>query len=186
MTTTLRPSSAVSASRPNGSADELARELDAVLAEFDAHVQRLHELATRRGESLRRADTRTLGELIAQENAVVQLVAELEKRRVTVVGALADRLSIPEKNQARAGVVASKVGGVIGERLVARARTLRDRLESLGRLNASLQLAASQLGAHMEGLLRQASQALNHAKTYARNGAVGAGATVVSALDLRS
>ena len=46
--------------------------------------------------------------------------------------------------------------------------------------------AAANLSAHMEGLWRQASQVLNHSKTYGRGGVVAPGSAVISAVDLRS
>jgi ribosomal protein L18 len=172
---------------PNVPACEaLASDLEAVLAELDAQVQRLHDIAGQRREAMRHADASKLAALITTENVIVQQVADLEKRRLTAVSRLAERLSLPEKGQARATTVAQRLGGAAGERIDKRSRVLRERLDALAALNASLQSAAQHLSSHMEGLLRQAALVLNHAKTYARTGAVTPGPAVVSALDIRS
>lgn len=183
------PSGAAQIAAPTPSVpacEALASDLEAVLAELDAQVQRLQDLAAQRREAMRRADAPALAALIATENAVVQQVAELEKRRLTCVTRLAERLSIPEKGQARASAVAQRLGGATGERIDKRSRVLRERLDALALINASLHAAAQHLSAHMEGLLRQAALVLNHAKTYARTGAVNPGPAVVSALDIRT
>lgn len=167
-------------------ADALALELEAVLAELDAQVQRLALLSGERREAMRRADTSGLARTIASENDAVQTVADLEKRRLGVVSKLAERLAMPDKSQARASDVAAKLGGPIGERIAHRAVVLKQRLDALAKANASLQMAAAHLASHMEGLIRQTAVVLNHAKTYARSGHVTPGAMIVSALDIRS
>lgn len=166
--------------------ETLAAEVERVLCDLLAQIQRLAALADDRHEALRRADTARIARCIALENEAVQAVAEIEKRRLTVVGRLAERLGESDKAHTRISALARRVGGPIGDRMLARARELRERIESLKKVNDVTRAAATHLSAHMEGLWRQASQVLNHSKTYGRLGVVGPGAAVVSSVDLRS
>lgn len=180
------PDRAVPAAQPAGAEDALVREFEQVLIALEAQIQKLSALAGARREAMRRADAAGLAACIAEENQAVQQVADLEKRRVAVVGHLAQRLGLPDKTQARATDVAERVGGPAGERLRTRAESVRAGVIALTRTNTALKLAAQHLAAHMDGLWRQASAVLNHAQTYGRRGIIGAGPSVVSALDVRS
>jgi hypothetical protein len=166
--------------------DALAGDVERVLCDLVAQIQRLTALAHERREALRRADAPCLARCIAAENDAVQAVADIEKRRLTVVARLADRLGEPGKAHAKITALGERLGGAIGERLAARARELKDLIDSLKRLNESSRAAAATLAAHMEGLWRQAAQVLNHSKTYGRLGVVAPGSAVISAVDLRS
>lgn len=171
---------------PSFEPQPLVEEVERVLCEMAAQIQRLSSLASDRREAMRRADTDRLARCIADENDAVQRVAELEKRRLAAVGPLAERLGSPERTQTSASWIADRVGGRIGQRLRERAAELRQGIETLQRLNDAAQHAAVRLAAHMEGLWRQASQSLNESRTYSRRGAVLPGATVVSGLDVRT
>lgn len=174
------------AAPPAGAEDALVRDFEQVLIDLQSQIETLSTLAGVRREAMRRADAAALAACIAEENQVVQRVADLEKRRVAVVGHLAQRLGLPDKTQARATDVAKGLGGPAGERLKARADAVRAGVIALTRTNNALKLAAQHLAAHMDGLWRQASAVLNHAQTYGRRGVIGAGPSVVSALDVRS
>lgn len=175
-----------SASAPGVSLDGLALEVERILRDLQAQFQRLSGLAGERLEAMRRADTARLARCIAQENEVVQQVAEIEKRRIVAVGRLAERLGSSDKSQAKASWLGERLGGAAGERLTRSATELRTRIESLMKSNEVARLTALTLSSHMEGLWRQALQVLNHSKTYGRMGVVGPGATVISAVDVRS
>lgn len=164
----------------------MALEVERIMCDLQAQFERLTALAAERLEAMRTADTGRLARCIAEENVAVQAVAEIEKRRITAVGRLAERFGSSERAQTRLSWLAERVGGAIGDRLASRASELKSRIESLTKANEVGRLTASSLSSHMEGLWRQAVQVLNHAQTYGRMGVVGAGPAVISAVDVRS
>lgn len=135
---------------------------------------------------MRRAHLKHLAACIDVENRAVQEIAEIEKRRVRVVGGLAERLGAPEKTQTRVSWIAERLGGETGRLLLERAQTLREVMGQVVRENEVTKRAAEHLARHMEGLWRQAASVLNHAQTYGRAGVVSPGPSVVSAVDLKS
>jgi uncharacterized small protein (DUF1192 family) len=166
--------------------DALAAEVERVLCDLSAQFQRMIALADQRRQAMSRADTAGLARCITEENVAVQTVAEIEKRRITAVGRLAERLSSPAQTQTRMSWLAERLGGPIGERMARHVAELKKQIETLKKANEIARLAAQNLSSHMEGLWRQASQVLNHSQSYGRRGVVEPGASVVSAVDLRS
>ncbi len=166
--------------------DAAAAEVERIMCDLQAQFQRLTALSSERLESMRTADAGRLARCIAQENEAVQAVAEIEKRRITAVGRLAEQFGSGDKAQTRVSWLAERIGGPIGERLAAHATDLRARIESLTKANEVARLTALTLSSHMEGLWRQAVRVLNHSQTYGRMGVVGPGPAVVSAVDVRS
>lgn len=171
---------------PAVSVDAQAAEVERVLCDLMAQFQRLTSLAHERREAMRSADPSRLARCISCENEAVQQVAEIEKRRITIIGRIAERLGVPGKTQTRVTSIAERIGGPIGDRLKKQAQELLRQIETLRRANEIARDAAASLSAHMEGLLRQASQTLNHSKTYGRLGSVEPGPAVVSGLDVRT
>lgn len=171
---------------PIGIQDEpLIADAERIACDLLAQFQRLSGLAAQRQEAIKRASPSGIAATIAAENDAVQQLAEIEKRRITVVGRLAERLGAPEKSQTKLSWIAARLGPA-GERLARRAAELREAAESLRRVNEVARAATQQLAGHMEGLWRQAAAALNHSKTYGRIGRVDPGAVIVSGLDVRS
>lgn len=161
---------------------ELGRVLDALTSQY----QRLDAASEARQDAMRRANIEHLSACISAENAAVQEIAEIEKRRVRVVGLIAERLGSEAKTQTPASWIAERVGGAPGAALGEKARELRRIMTGVAQRNAALQRASEHLARHMEGLWRQAASVLNHARTYGRLGVIGPGPSVVSAVDLRS
>lgn len=168
------------------SSDEAARGLDRVLADLTVQFHRLGELARVKLGAMRQADTRALGACLTQENGAVQEIAEVEKRRVRIVGELARSLGSSEGVGTSVSWIADRLGPGVRERLMTRAQALRELMESVRQENEVAAIVAERLARHMEGLWAQVSASLNHSKTYGRKGAVQPGPRVVSALDLTS
>jgi len=161
-------------------------ELEALMRELIAEYQVLNELAGKRQDAMRQADTRTLGETIGAENVSVQRVAELERKRLPVVGELAKKLQAPPKTEVTVSWLAQRLSGAAGERLSQLAATLRGLIQSLLKQNEASKRTAETLASHMDGLLKQVAASLNHARTYSPSGLVTAGPRVVSAIDVKS
>lgn len=161
-------------------------ELETVVEHLVASYERLGELARRRHEAVRRADPNEVTLCIEEERTEAQHITALEPRRAQIVRTLAEALGSPDAEQTTLTWIAQHLGGESGDRLASSAERLRDRLESVRQENEVVRRALTHLGAHMEGLWRQAASVLNHARTYGRGGAVEPGPKVVSSLDLTS
>lgn len=161
-------------------------ELEAVLRQLIMEYEKLNELAGKRQDAMRHADTRTLGEMIGAENLSVQRVAELERRRLPLVAEVARRLSVPPKTEVTITWLAQRISGAAGERLSGLATRLRGLIQALLRTNEASKRTAEALATHMDGLMRQVAASLNHARTYSASGLVKAGPRVVTAIDVKS
>ncbi len=169
-----------------GNAEEVTRDLDRVLADLALQYQRLGALVSVKMGAMRKADTKALGACITQENGVVQEIAEIEKRRIRIVGELAKSLGSKEGVGTRISWIAEFLGRAGRERLAVRAQALRELMEGVRKENEVAAIVAERLARHMEGLWAQVVATLNHSRTYGRKGAVQPGPRVVSALDLTS
>ncbi len=166
--------------------DPLIDELEQILRQLVVHYEQLHSLANLHLEAIRKADVDQLSVCIAQENRIIQAVAESEKRRLHVVGDIADILGSPEESQTTMSWIAERIRGDRGSRLAAMARHLRSVIAAMSEVNTAARQAAETLAKHMDGLMRSVARELNHAKTYSNRGRMDAGPAVVSALDLSS
>ena len=166
--------------------DPLIDELEQILRQLVVHYEQLHSLANLHLDAIRKADVDQLSVCISQENQIIQAVAESEKRRLHVVGDIADILGSPEESQTTMSWIAERIRGDRGSRLAAMARHLRSVIAEMAEVNAAAREAAETLAKHMDGLMRSVARELNHAKTYSSRGRVDAGPAVVSALDLSS
>lgn len=171
----------------NPSIDDLmVHELERVLREIRSQYEALHQLALEHRDAIRRADPVAIGECVEKQNLRVQRIADLEKRRLTVVGELAARLGCETKNQTPVGRLAQLLPPAAAERVTTIAQSLREVMEGVSRLNESTRRAAEALSAHMEGLMRVVAARLSHAQTYSSRGVVTAATRVVTALDSRA
>lgn len=161
-------------------------ELEQILREMIAHHEKLTDLSTVRHDAMRRADTDALGSCIQAENEVVQRIADTEKKRIRVVGVLAAHFGSPARNQTKLSWIAERCPAAARARLETLSARLVSVIRTLHERNAILQAAAETLARHMNGIRKQINATLNHAKTYGRKGAVDAGPSVISAVDLRS
>lgn len=166
--------------------DPLVGELEALMRDLLVRYERIRTLADERLDAIRRSDGGRLARVIGMENEIIQEIAEIEKRRIGVVGRFAERLGSPSRTQTTMSWIAERLGEPVRGRLLALARTLRETIEVVRRENAVARTAAETLAQHMSGLLRTVAAHLNHAKTYGRRGTVDAGPSVVSALDVTS
>lgn len=164
----------------------LIGELERVLAELIAVYEAMSASSAERLRAIRRCDGSGLAAIVRRENELVQRVAEIEKRRVSVVGALADRMGLKERSGAKVGEIAARLEHPWSERVASLAERLRELLAKVRRENEVSGRAASSLAEHMSGLVRTLAREMNHAKTYGRRGFVEAGPAVVSSVDVRS
>ncbi|MCA9292861.1 MAG: flagellar export chaperone FlgN [Phycisphaerales bacterium] len=162
----------------------LASELEDLLRELIVCYEQLYSLTKLTMGAMRDADTGKLSTCVGQQNQLVQRVAEAEKRRIRVVGSLAERYGSPARTQTTVTWLAERLGGEAGQRLRVLSRALKTLLERVHSANASTHAAADMLARHMEGIVRRIAGELRHAGLYGRQGAVAGGA-VRSALNIR-
>lgn len=173
-------------SKPQSVLDGPLGELEQILREMIAHHEKLADLSVVCHDAMRRADTEALGSCIQAENEVVQMIADTEKKRIRVVGVLASHLGSPARNQTKLSWIAERCPESARVRVEALSGRLVASIRALHERNAILQAAAETLSRHMNGIRKQLNATLNHAKTYGCKGAVDAGPSVISAIDLRS
>lgn len=166
--------------------DPSVAQLEELMRELIVCYEQLTTLADLRHDAIRGADTDRLSACIAQENEIVQQVAEIEKRRISIVKDFAARLGSPDKTGTTLTWIAERVEGAARDRLHALAERLRTLLEDVSRKNEVIEAAAERISSHIDGLMRTVTQRLNHAQTYGRRGDVPSASRVVSALDTRS
>ncbi|HVZ94267.1 MAG TPA: flagellar protein FlgN [Phycisphaerales bacterium] len=172
-------------SAPGGSDPQVA-EVESLVTEFIGCYERLLELARRRHEAMRRARPREMAECIGEEATIVQRIAELEARRLRLVGAIAERLQSSNGRYTRLSWIAERMEDPVRSRMIAQAARLRELIEAVQSENATVGAAARALALHMEGLMKQLAARHNHSRTYGRKGSVEAGPAVTSAIDVRS
>jgi hypothetical protein len=164
----------------------LGAELETLMRELVVCYEQLRTIGAMRHESIRGADAEGLGACVRQENELIQRVAEIEKRRIQLVGRCTEVLGEPERGEATMGWIAERAPEPLRGRLLSLAGSLRELLRAVSRQNRVSRETAEALASHMRGLIAKVAQHLNHAQVYGRAGVVEAGPRVVSALDITS
>ncbi|MGE3109425.1 MAG: flagellar export chaperone FlgN [Phycisphaerales bacterium] len=165
-------------------------DLESVLHDLIVEHEQLLTLAGAQKAAIRQANPSAMGPIIESQNAIVQRIADLEKRRLTIVATLGERLGLAG-NGARVDrpTLAWLAGGLpagVSDRIARIGARLRELLRRLQQENAALREAASALATHMEAVMRQIAGKLSHAGLYGRQGTVETRVQVMSALDVRS
>lgn len=167
-------------------AAELASRLESLLASLQL-VQRAILDATRaQREAMRRADPLAVQHATASQSRNTSRLSELERERVNLVreaedAGLITRGSSPITLRSLAAVCPPSIRAA----LTKEAQSLRTLMEEVARETTSTRAATLTLLAHVEGVMRQVAGRLSHSGTYSRRGVVEAGASVISAVDVR-
>ncbi len=163
--------------------DRHALDLERVLLQIADRYETLARCAKDRREAMRRADPRALAQCIDAENQAVQALADLERRRMIVVEAIAAAIGSPDKSQTPVSRLAPALPEPARSRLLTLSASLKQLMEHVTNLNEGARRAADLLAAHMEGLMRHVAAKLNHAQTYNPKGVVASGPRIITALD---
>ena len=165
---------------------DAVRELEDVVREMVAVYERLEVLAEARRRALAGADRAAIARCVAEEGELIAGLTELEARRAGASARVGKQLGVAGEAQLRIGAIASRVGGESGERLAGLASRLRDRIESVTRINAVCRAAAESLSKHMEGLWRRVLDEVQGGGVYGASGRMQTSSAVVSGIDVRS
>ncbi len=160
-------------------------ELHALLQALLERHERLLRLTTEHHEAIRQADPRRCEMVQRHERETLAAIADLEVRRQALIKRAVAEIRPTPKSLARLSELAQCAPESERQSLfdmIARLRTLAGRVQEEQNV---VRVVSRVLLAHMEGLMRQVARTLSHAGTYAKTGAVGAGAPIVTSLDIR-
>lgn len=134
-------------------------------------------------DAMRRTDLAGMADALSVQSACIERIATLEQQRNNLAksfqGSTSGRGPLSISDMARS------LGGEGAESLLARASELRSLMHQVQREQGALAIAATQLAAHVDGLMRLVVQKLSSAGVYGRSGRVDVPRAALS-LDLKS
>jgi hypothetical protein len=141
-------------------------ELEAVLNQQLAANEQLLGLLNSKRAALAAADQKRVVELCQHENIRVQLIGELEKRRMVLVAQLTLAVSPGAREPMRLSDLAERLAEPSRGRILLLRLRLRERMESVRRELGTAQRATEALVKHMQGLIQTISTAVTGIGTY--------------------
>ena len=172
--------------RPTVDLNTAVQMLERLLgAQIEEH-QRLRTCIDRKREAIRAADIDAITSVCGDENAIIQRIGELEKRRLELVA----RMTQAVAPKAAAPMTMSQLGASLGEapgaRLTAYADQLKALINDVKRQSSIVRAAAETLSNDMNGIVQTVHSALTRARVYSRRGQINLGVQLESSLDLKS
>jgi hypothetical protein len=159
-------------------AEQTCAALEAVLGQMVAIHQELLTLLERKRGAMRKGDGRAMTELCALENAKVQAIAELEKKRLELVARLTLLVDPQAPEPMRMAEVAERLPEPVRGRLLTLRQQLRSQLETVKHQTAVARRAAESLVRHVQGLVQSMMAVANYGTTYRKPGAPGRSSAV--------
>lgn len=160
-------------------------ELRTLLGEFIAQHEKLLSLTTEHHEAIRQADPLRCERVMQAERSTLASIAELESQRQQLVKRAQAELRPLPPSISRLSDLARCAPEAIRTNLVEMADRLKGLVTRVQEEQNVVRVVSRVLLAHMEGLMRQVASSLSHSGTYAKSGAVAAGAPIVTRLDVR-
>ncbi len=154
-------------------------------AQLDGH-KRLLQCVSRKRESIRTADIRALTTVCAEENKIIQMMAEIEKRRLDLIGALTQAIRPKAEKPLPVSEIAMVAADPLQTRLLALSAELRETLTELRRQSSIVRNAAETLSRHMTGIVQTVHSALSRARVYSHRGNITLGTSLQSMVDIKS
>ncbi|MFI4859129.1 MAG: flagellar protein FlgN [Phycisphaerales bacterium JB063] len=148
---------------------ELAQLESTLTQSADRHEQLL-SLMRRQREAMRQAQADQVADLSRQENAVVQAISALEKRRLELVASLTQTLSPQAAQPMRMRVLAEQLPEPARGRLLVLRQKLRERMEAVKEESSVSRRASESLLSHMQGLVQSLSHVSARGAGYDRPG----------------
>lgn len=160
-------------------------DLRDLLTEFIAQHEALLRQTTEHHEAIRQADPLRCDRIMQAERATLARIAELESQRQQLVKRAQNEIRPAPASLARLSDLARCAPEAIRTNLIELAERLKSLVARVQEEQNVVRVVSRVLLAHMEGLMKQVARSLSHAGTYAKTGAVGAGAPIVTSLDIR-
>lgn len=155
-------------------------ELEEVLREQLAANERMLALMNQKREAMARAQPAALADLLKEENACVQLLSELEKRRLAMAATLTTLVMPTAKEPMRLPDLAAQLPEPARGRLLTLRHQVRERMEQVRKQVRVASQAAEALLRHMQGLIQSVGGVVSQVPTYNRVGARPQAAMAVS------
>jgi FlgN protein len=160
--------------------------LESLLREMLAAHERLIETGDQHADAMKRADGDGVQAATERQRQTLQEIATLEQRRREVVASMSRdvRGRAPGAGTLTLTELAAAQPEPQRTRLVELARRLRAIVTAAHEQQRTLRRSATELVAHMDGLMRQVARRVSHAGTYTRRGFVENPVQVMSGLDV--
>ena len=165
-----------------GEVDQLECTMRALLEEH----QRLLGCTGQKRDAIRTADIQRVTSICEQENAIVQRLTELEKRRIELVGLITERSDPEAERPLPVGAIAETVNEPVRTRLLALGEQLRSKMGEVRRASSVVRAAAEALDRHLAGIMHTVQSALSRARVYGSRGRLAAGAQTHFSVDLET
>lgn len=160
--------------------DRQLAELERLLKqECEAH-QRLGKLLDRKLAALKAGQRADVESLCEEENRCVQQVAELAKRRLSLVADLTQALDARAKAPLSLQELAERLAEPMRGRLLVLRVQLVEQMEQTKAQSARARQSTESLVRHMQGIMQTISTKLSGVVTYGRRGAPPAAAMALS------
>jgi flagellar biosynthesis/type III secretory pathway chaperone len=140
------------------------------LATLQGLLQRLTELASRKLDAMRRADTGDLQSCTAMEHRLLADVSAARKEREAIVARLAQTLHWPEAVTAPLGEVADRLPEPFSSYIRAKNRALREVADTLQQKNRLAAVVARNLHTHVRSIFAELAKANQECVLYGPSG----------------
>ena len=157
----------------------------ALRAQLDGQ-QLLLKCLERKRQAIRSADIAEITAICGGENAIIQRMAELEKKRLEIVGALTEAFAGRAQQPLTLNEIAQRAAEPQQTRLSALAAQLRDAVAQLRRESSIVRTAAETHSRHLSGIVQTVHSALSRARVYGNRGTISLGSQVQSVVDIKS
>lgn len=167
---------------PDGAADAIELLLRGQLAVY----QQLLQCIDRKRQAIRTADLDAITTICGEENSHIQGLAELERRRLELIGRLTQAVTPGAKKPLTINELTNHLAEPQRARTAAIAAQLREALGEVRSRSAVVRQAAETLSRHMSGIVQTVHSALSRARVYGQRGRISPGASIPSMVDLKS
>ena len=165
----------------NACTDALERLLRDQLAMHRSILQCM----ARKKHAIRMADITSVTKICAEENNIIQRLAEAEKQRLALVGKLTHVIKPASSQPLSVMEIVAEAPEPLRSRVAALAAQLRESLQLVQRESSIVQSAADTLNRHMTGIMQTVHAALSRARVYGQRGRIAVGAPMPSVLDIK-
>lgn len=162
---------------------KVSDDLEALLRGFISKHERLLQLTIDHHQAIRQADAPRCDAVARESQLVLSEIAALDSQRQALIKRVQTEIK-PTGPLSKLSDIARALPDPIGPALLDLSDKLRVIMKRVQEEQNLLRVVSRVLLAHMEGLMRQVAHSLSHSGTYAKTGAVAAGAPIVTSLDV--
>ena len=153
--------------------------------QIDSHTRLLACIEKKR-QAIRAADIDAITQLCQAEQAIIQRLGDVEKRRLGLVGELTGQLAPEAPQPMTLDAIAEAVGGPRRKALIEVAARLRQTIQTVRRESSIVRAAADALNRHITGIMQTVNSALSRVGVYERKGRIATGSQMDFCVDIKS